>query len=163
MSAWLLDPFFDWLIARLNRPRPLGLRWVFTLSPTTLNEGNDMGILRVGVPKKISLIVRNKDGSAGLIDGLPAWTNETPDFIDMTVADDGLSATIADKGATDQKAKVSVLADARFGPAVRNITAFMEYDITEEADRLELVDEDIEPAVDADADPDTTADPNPAP
>ena len=82
MSAWLLDPFFDWLIARLNRPRPLGLRWVFTLSPTTLNEGNDMGILRVGVPKKISLIVRNKDGSAGLIDGLPAWTNETPDFID---------------------------------------------------------------------------------
>lgn len=70
---------------------------------------------------KVSLAIKSADGKPAKVDGLPVWTVSNPDAVEMTVADDGLSADFKSKEVEDLLNSISVEADADRGEGVRKI------------------------------------------
>ena len=60
------------------------------------------------------------DGTEGKIDGIPTWSTNRPDLIEITPADDGYSAKIRSLGAIGT-ASIVVSADADLGDGFQEI------------------------------------------
>jgi hypothetical protein len=62
----------------------------------------------------------SKAGNPAKVDGVPAWATSDPTVATLTVADDGLSATVVTVGPAGAS-RITVTADADLGDGVTNI------------------------------------------
>jgi hypothetical protein len=86
--------------------------------------------LTLSVTQKVELQLQPVDikGNPAPVDGVPVWDVSDPNLVDLVPSVDGLSAVVAAKGDLGH-VQISVRADARLGPDVREIMGVLEIDL----------------------------------
>lgn len=86
--------------------------------------------LTLSVTQKVELQLQPVDskGHPAPVDGVPVWDVSAPNLVDLVPSVDGLSAVVAAQGALGH-VQISVRADARLGPDVREIVGVLEIDL----------------------------------
>lgn len=86
--------------------------------------------LALSVTQKVELHVQPVDikGNPAPVDGEPLWDVSDPSLIDLVRSHDGLSVLVAARGRTGH-VQITVRADARLGPDVREIMGTLEIDL----------------------------------
>ena len=109
---------------------------------TFLNEkGEQITMLEMTETQQapLTLNITDAKGRPAKVDGVPSWSSSNIDVATVTdISTDGLSATV--KGVAPGLCQVTVTADADLGAGVKNITGFLDVNITGgEAITVELV------------------------
>lgn len=75
----------------------------------------------------LSIEVVNAKGNPASLDGTPVWENSAPEVAELTVAADGLSASLVAK--TTGAGSLSVKGDAKLGEEVKEIMGSFDFEV----------------------------------
>jgi hypothetical protein len=131
-----LSVVIDWDARRLrihDPPHPvlpICFRWLARIlsSPLNLIQGELMAITLTTV-QAVALTIQPLDakGNPAALDGPAVWTSSDSTIIDVVAAEDGLTAVATAN--TVGHAQIQVVADARMGPDVFELTGVLEIDV----------------------------------
>jgi hypothetical protein len=122
------DLFSMWDAARQPpTPTTQAIRLGFT-TLTITREGNYMLLLTVTQKASLTLDPRDAKGNPAVLDGVPVWTSSDAAVVEVTPAEDGLSAVVRAVGPVGA-AQVNVTADARLGEEVVNLSGVLDVQV----------------------------------
>ena len=102
-----------------------------------------MEILTGAQQRKLTLSIKDAQGNAAVVDGLPSWSVTDGALASLVVADDAMSAILSSAGGIGLF-KVQVHADADMGAGVIDLLGEAEFEvISSQATILELVSEPV--------------------
>lgn len=84
--------------------------------------------LKVNQSLPVTITITDKFGNAAKVDGVPAWAVTDAALASLTVADDGMSASVVPVGAVGAF-KVQVSADADLGEGVKSIMGELDVEL----------------------------------
>lgn len=86
--------------------------------------------LTLSVTQKVELQLQPVDikGNPAPVDGAPFWDVSDPTLVDLIPSIDGMSAVVSARGSIGH-VQITVRADARLGPDVREIMGVLEIDL----------------------------------
>ena len=106
-------------------------------------EITEMEILTGAQQRKLTLSIKDAQGNAAVVDGLPSWSVTDGALASLVVADDAMSAILSSAGGIGLF-KVQVHADADMGAGVIDLLGEAEFEvISSQATILELVSEPV--------------------
>lgn len=116
----------------IHEPIPVpkfSIRWGVTTSQATVKGDGYMAVTMKDT-EKVGLAIAAVDakGNAAKLDGVPAWAVSDPAGLALTVAPDGLSASVAAVGPVGNF-QVTVAADADLGAGVRELLGILDFEI----------------------------------
>lgn len=76
----------------------------------------------------VSVAFLSAGGNPAKVDGKPAWTVSNPEILDLSVSEDGLTATVTAKGPVGS-CQLNVTADADLGEGVKSIVGQQQVDV----------------------------------
>ena len=86
-----------------------------------------MAQFAIGVTKVASIRFLREDGTPGRVDGIPVWTNSNEAAVNMSVAADGMSATVV--MLAEGTAQLVADGDADLGAGVRSVRAIGDVEV----------------------------------
>lgn len=145
MKIEILIALLDWVRANLAREicpfRLVATAHFSPPTPTPTVKGALPMALTLQVTQQFPIEIQPVDarGNPAAVDGAPVWSVSDETLLKVEAADDGLSAVVSALGPVGS-AQVTVRADARMGPEVREIVGTLDVSlIAAEAATLRLV------------------------
>ena len=90
-------------------------------------KGLETMILPADKKVTVAVLWKDKKGNVAPVDGIPIWESSDSTVAALTVAPDGLSASVA--GGLIGLCQISVTADADLGEGVTNVAAILEVEV----------------------------------
>lgn len=109
------------LLRLLCSPQPI-VQWTFgPVLNLVIARSPVIYQLTDGQKSSVSVEFLSAGGNPAKVDGKPTWTVSNPDILDLSVSDDGMTATFKAKGPLGS-CFLNLTADADLGEGVKNIT-----------------------------------------
>ena len=120
--------WWDWLFNWFRKPAKT-FRWRVWYHHRVFYGVNHMAFTLSSI-EKVSLMIQpvNAKGNPAPIDGVPVWTISDPTVATLTVADDGLTASLV--AINPGSVQITVQADADLGPGTKLITGTLDVTVT---------------------------------
>jgi hypothetical protein len=111
----------------LQEPPTGTMRWTIKFNLYNLVVGDNEMAVTITDLQKVSASIQPLDarGNPAPVDGIPAWTNNSPTLLGLLVAADGLSATVSAIGPLGV-GQIIVEADADLGTGVETLQGILD-------------------------------------